>query len=209
MQYEATIKVWDIGVRVFHWSLVAFFAIAYITGEIETEDLHAFAGYVIIGLLAFRFIWGLIGTRYARFADFIYSPAEIIAYLKGLIARHPKHYFGHNPAGGLMVIIMLVVLVAISWTGLELYAVEGHGPLARAELSLAAPVQANGMENDDEHEGMESEEEEFWEEVHEASVYFMLLLIALHVAGVVVSSIIHGENLVHAMVTGRKPKPLE
>ena len=205
MQSEASIKVWDIGVRVFHWSLVAFFAIAYIMGEIETETLHAYAGYVIIGLLAFRIVWGFIGSRYARFADFIYSPGEIIAYLKGLLTRHPKHYFGHNPAGGLMVLVMLITLIAVSWTGLEAYGSEGKGPLAQAELSLVVTAHADGWEDDDEHEG----EDEFWEEVHEASVYFMLLLIALHLAGVVLSSLLHRENLVRAMVSGRKPKPLE
>jgi len=205
MHSEASIKVWDIGVRVFHWSLVAFFSIAYITGEIETETLHAYAGYVIIGLLAFRIIWGFIGSRYARFADFLYSPAEIMTYLKGLLTRHPKHYLGHNPAGGLMVVVMLASLIAVSWTGLEVYGAEGHGPLAQAELSLVATAQADGWEDDDEHEG----DEEFWEEVHEASVYFMLLLIGLHLAGVVISSLLHRENLVRAMVTGRKPKPLD
>lgn len=214
MENQATIKVWDIGVRVFHWSLVAFFALAYITGEIETETLHAYAGYVIIGLLAFRIVWGFVGSRHARFADFIYSPGEIIAYLKGLLARHPKHYFGHNPAGGLMIVVMLVTLVAVSWTGLEAYGGEGKGPLAQTEMSLVATAQADSWEDEDEGGAREGgaageHEDEFWEEVHEATVYFMLLLIGLHLAGVVVSSLVHRENLVHAMVTGRKPRQVE
>jgi len=206
MQNGNTIKVWDIGVRLFHWGLVALFVLAYISGEVETETLHAWAGYAIIGLLAFRIVWGFIGSRHARFADFIYSPGEIVAYLKGMLVTRPKHYLGHNPAGGLMVIAMLVTLVVVSWTGLLAYGSEGKGPLAQAEFSLVATAQADGWEYD-EHEG--GEEDEFWEEVHEGSVNFMLLLIVLHLTGVAVSSLLHRENLVRAMVTGRKQKPVE
>jgi len=214
MNDTSTVKVWDISVRVFHWALVAFFALAYITGEIETETLHAYAGYAIIVLLAYRIIWGLIGTKYARFANFIYSPAEIMAYLKSLFSRHPKHYLGHNPAGGVMVMLLLVSLIAISWTGLKAYEAEGKGPLATApSITLSIPV----AQADDDWEdygrhhagGHGNKGDEFWEEAHEASVYFMLLLIALHLGGVVVSSFLHRENLARAMVTGRKQLPKE
>ena len=211
MQNGATIKVWDIGVRLFHWGLVALFVFAYISGEGETESLHAWAGYVILGLLAFRLLWGFVGSRHARFSDFIYSPGEVIAYLKGLLTSRPKHYLGHNPAGGLMVIALLATLFVVSWTGLMAYGVEGKGPLAAApQISLVATAQADGWEYE-EHEGRKGggEEDEFWEELHEGSVNFMLLLIVLHLTGVAVSSLLHRENLVRAMITGRKPKPVE
>jgi len=202
MHDSSSIKVWDISIRLFHWGLVAFFAIAYITGEIETETLHAWAGYVIIGLLVYRIVWGLIGSRHARFSDFIYSRTEINSYLKSLLTRHPKHYPGHNPAGGLMVILLLLGLMATSWTGLKAYEAEGKGPLAATTISLTIPsAQAHGWEHGERHE----KGDEFWEEAHEACVSFMLLLIFLHLGGVAVSSMLHRENLVRAMVTGRKP----
>jgi len=211
MNDTASIKVWDIGIRIFHWALVGFFAIAYVTGEIETESLHAYAGYVIIGLLAFRIVWGLIGTRHARFTDFIYSPAEIIAYLKSLVSKHPKHYLGHNPAGGAMVILLLLGLIAVSWTGLKAYEAEGKGPLVAApSITLAIPAAQADDDWDDHHRyGHGHDEDEFWEEAHEAAVNVMLLLIFLHLAGVFASSMLHDENLVRAMITGRKDRPGE
>jgi len=208
MNDTSTVKVWDISVRVFHWALVAFFALAYITGEIETETLHAYAGYAIIALLCYRIIWGLIGTKYARFANFIYSPAKIMAYLKSLFTKHPKHYLGHNPAGGVMVMLLLVSLIAISWTGLKAYEAEGKGPLAAVPaITLSIPVAQ--ADDDWEYNRHGNKGDEFWEEAHEATVYFMLLLIALHLGGVVASSLLHRENLARAMVTGRKQLPKE
>ena len=203
MSDSSSVKVWDIVVRLFHWSLVGFFTIAYITGEIETETLHAWAGYVIIGLLVLRIIWGLIGSKHARFSDFIYSPADIMTYLKSLLTRHPKHYLGHNPAGGAMVILLLIGLCATSWTGLKAYEAEGKGPLAATSISLSIPVAQ--ADDDWEYGSHNKHGDEFWEEAHEAIVSFMLLLIALHLGGVAVSSLLHRENLVRAMITGRKP----
>jgi len=209
MSDTSTVKVWDISVRVFHWALVIFFALAYITGEIETETLHAYAGYAIIALLAYRLVWGLIGTKHARFTNFIYSPTEIMAYLKSLFTKHPKHYLGHNPAGGVMVVLLLVSLMAISWTGLKAYEAEGKGPLAEApSITLSIPV-AQADDDWEGHGGYGGKGDEFWEEAHEATVYFMLLLIALHLGGVVASSFLHRENLARAMVTGRKQLPKE
>ncbi|OIO74346.1 MAG: cytochrome b [Zetaproteobacteria bacterium CG02_land_8_20_14_3_00_50_9] len=205
MYDTSSVKVWDIVVRLFHWSLVVFFVTAYISGEIETETLHAWAGYVIISLLVLRIIWGLIGSKHARFSDFIYSPADIMTYLKSLLTRHPKHYLGHNPAGGVMVILLLIGLSAVSWTGLKAYAVEGKGPLVASSISLAIPVAQ--ADDDWRYAGHNKHADEFWEEAHEASVYFMLLLIGLHLGGVAVSSLLHRENLVRAMLTGRKQLP--
>lgn len=129
------IKVWDPLIRVFHWSLVFVFAIAYITGEDES-DIHAYAGYVIAGLIGFRVLWGFVGSAHARFADFIYSPKTIMEYLGSLFGGEPKHYTGHNPAGGIMVVIMLVTLFIVTWTGLKAYGAEGHGPLAEGKARV-------------------------------------------------------------------------
>lgn len=206
------VRVWDPLVRLFHWTLVAAFAVAYLTGE-EESQVHIYAGYYIAGLIVFRVIWGFVGTRHARFGDFIASPARTVRYLKSLIAGKPEHYLGHNPAGGWMIIMLLVALSLTTWTGLKYYGLEGHGPLAAGtvELTLVAPAHAD---DDDryEHEGHDedgehSPEEEFWEELHEFFANLTVLLIVIHVAGVVVAGRLHGENLVHAMITGRKNAP--
>jgi cytochrome b len=95
------IKVWDIAVRVFHWSLVLCFAIAYISEDIEL--IHIYAGYLVLGLISFRVLWGLIGTHHARFGNFIRSKQATLAYLKSLLTTRPQHYVGHNPAAGWMI----------------------------------------------------------------------------------------------------------
>ncbi len=198
------IRVWDPLIRLFHWGLVVTFFIAYFTGE-EESDLHIYSGYIVLGLISFRLIWGFIGTKHARFGDFLTTPTTVMTYLKGL-ADKPKRYIGHNPAGGWMIIIMLVTLFVVSWSGLKIYAIEeGLGPLAGDVPALA--IINTAYADDDEHEDEDEEEdfwEEFWEEIHEISSNFMLLLIALHVAGVFVSGRLHNENLAKAMLTGKK-----
>lgn len=196
---EKSVKVWDLFVRIFHWSLVAFFITAYFTAE-DSESAHAIAGYAISGLLIFRIVWGFVGTEHARFRDFIYSPREIAGYLKGIFTGKARYYLGHNPAGGLMVIILLLSLSATCISGLKAYGKEGHGPLAGDLLVSAA--YANG--DDEEENRGEKKGEEFWEEVHEVFVNVTLILIAAHIAGVVASSYLHKENLIKAMITGRK-----
>ena len=216
------IYVWDPLVRIFHWSLVLTFILCYLTGD-EENLVHAYSGYVILGLIAFRVIWGLIGTKYARFSDFIYSPATTIAYLKGMFVGRVKKYIGHNPAGGWMIIALLTSLLLTGLSGLKVYGLEGYGPLAGkgivAEKTVSGVDERRHEEHDDddddheknalrgeheEHEGEENEAEEFWEEIHEFLANFTVLLIALHVTGVLIASIRENQNLVKAMFTGRK-----
>ena len=103
----ATIKVWDPFVRVFHWSLVALFATAYVTGD-DAARVHIAAGYAIAGLLALRVVWGLVGPRHARFSDFLRPPGEALAYLREAMLLRARRHVGHNPAGGLMIAALMV-----------------------------------------------------------------------------------------------------
>lgn len=207
------VRVWDPLVRIFHWSLVISFTIGYLTGD-EESSLHVYAGYTVLGLICFRVLWGLIGTRYARFSDFVYSPAKVIDHVKGLFSSNPRRYLGHNPVGGWMVITMLATLFVVTISGLKVYALEeGLGPLAgdAVEIRLVSVARANDDDREyrDDKDDEDAEEfwEEFWEEIHEASSNFMLLLIALHIAGVMIASRLYRENLVRAMVTGKKEAP--
>lgn len=209
MSENQTVKVWDPLVRIFHWSLVTAFIVAFATHE-DVGDVHIVAGYVVLGLLVFRIVWGFVGTRHARFSDFIYPPSTVLAYLKGLTTGNIKHYLGHNPAGGWMVLALLVSLSVVSFTGLKAYGVEGHGPLAgEVNLSILNTAQAHGDEHQvvDEHGNVKTvgeDDEGFWHELHEAATDITLALIFLHLLGVVVSSRLHGEKLVKAMITGNK-----
>lgn len=115
-----TIKVWDPLLRVFHWSLVTAFLVTFVT-EDNLMQLHLFAGYLVLGLLLFRLIWGLIGPKYARFSDFVRPTPAIISYLKKLMTMRAERYLGHNPAGGAMIIALLASLLLTTLTGLATY----------------------------------------------------------------------------------------
>lgn len=113
---EDEIRVWDPLVRIFHWSLVGGFAVAYITAD-EWDKAHELVGYIVAGLIAFRLFWGLVGSRYARFSDFLYRPSTIVVFIKDSLAMKGKRYVGHNPAGGAMVVALLLAIAGISATG--------------------------------------------------------------------------------------------
>jgi cytochrome b len=210
---DTRIRVWDPLVRLFHWSLVVTFTVAYFTGD-EDNLVHIWSGYAVIGLVIFRILWGFIGSRHARFSDFLASPARVLDYLKSLAARQPERYLGHNPAGGWMIVLLLIAILLTSISGIKVYGLEGHGPLASSgsEMVLISTAQADEDEHEeheeehgeDGHEGHEDGAEEFWEEIHEFLSNFTVFLIALHIAGVLVSSALHRENLVRAMITGYK-----
>lgn len=202
MNEQKLIPVWDVLIRVFHWSLVVSFTVAYLT-EDDFETLHAYAGYTVLALISFRVIWGFIGTRYARFSDFVCSPKEINSYLFSLLAGKPKHYLGHNPAGGAMIIALLLSLFATTISGLKVYGAEGHGPLADNAYEISVISTAHADDDDDSDE-QENNEEELWEEIHEFFANFTLLLVFLHIASVIIASHVHKENLVKAMITGKK-----
>jgi len=201
------IKVWDPLVRIFHWTLVAAFTIAYLS-EDDWQDIHVLAGYTVAGLVAFRILWGFIGPKHARFSDFVFSPSTVMGYLKDMVTFRAKRYIGHNPAGGVMVIALLISLAATTLTGMKLYAVEENaGPFAQIQIENISPIGTaladdDGDEYGEGHEG--KGEDSVWEELHEFFANFTLLLVFLHIGGVVFSSLEHGENLPRAMVTGKK-----
>ncbi|GAB4348263.1 MAG: cytochrome b/b6 domain-containing protein [Gammaproteobacteria bacterium] len=183
---QAEIKVWDPLVRIFHWSLAITFFVCFVT-EDEWLRLHVVSGYLIGALVAFRLLWGVIGTKHARFTDFVKSPAEVRRYLGDILRFRPRRYIGHNPAGGAMVIALLASLSVVVLTGLVVYGVEeGAGPLASWASALSHGAG------------------EFLEEIHEFFANLSLFLVMLHLGGVLLASLQHGENLVAAMVTGRK-----
>jgi len=189
MELDKMVKVWDLPVRLFHWSLAAAFVVAYLT-EDDWLSLHTFAGYTVAGLIVFRVLWGIVGSRHARFGDFVRSPAEVFAYVKSIFGRRPRRYLGHNPAGGAMVVALLVTLTLTALTGLATYgAVEGAGPLAALLAHSTGPTA------------------DVLEEAHELLANLALLLVFAHVGGVVVASLQHRENLPRSMVTGLKSGP--
>ncbi len=180
------IKVWDPFVRIFHWTVVFSFIIAYLA-EDELLSLHVLAGYTILVLVFFRILWGLVGPEHARFSDFVFRPSVVLNYLRDLVTFKAKRYVGHGPAGGTMVIALLIGLVLTSVSGLALYGAEDYaGPLA-------------GLMS-----GTGKDAIEALEEVHEFFAGFTLTLAVFHVMGVVLSSIVHRENLIKGMLTGCK-----
>ncbi|MGB5559832.1 MAG: cytochrome b/b6 domain-containing protein [Paracoccaceae bacterium] len=165
------VRVWDVAVRLFHWSLVAMVASAYVFDA--PRSLHRSLGYVVIGLIAFRILWGFFGTRHARFSDFVPTPGKLLRYLADIWRSRERRYLGHNPAGGAMVIALLTALASVGATGYMM--------------------------------GMDAYFGAQWvEDAHKTLVNFLVLLVALHVGGVVFSSLRHRENLVLSMMTGEK-----
>ncbi len=171
------ILVWDWPTRIGHWLMAAAFLVAYLTGESEEWRLvHVWAGGTLAGVIAFRLVWGLIGSRHARFASFVRAPGAAFSYLLSLLRGRPDHYTGHNPAGGLVILLLLALGLGTAATGWLAY---------------------------------QSSDVEWLEEAHEVVVNLMLTVVFIHLAGVLVGSIAHRENLPRAMVTGYKRGALE
>jgi cytochrome b len=172
LAFPATVRVWDPLVRADHWLLAAcvFFALM----ADEGRSLHKLAGYVAAGLVVLRIVWGFMGPQHARFADFVKSPAGVLAYVCDLIRLRPRRYLGHNPAGGAMIVLLLALVLVTAFSG--------------------------WLSETDRFFGVG------WvEAIHAGGANLLIGLIVLHVGGVILSSLMHGENLIRAMFTGRKP----
>jgi cytochrome b len=165
------VLVWDVPVRLVHWLLVASFAGAFLTAESERlRVVHALFGTTLGGLILFRLVWGIVGTRYARFASFAFGPRAVLRYLRSVATLKSMRYIGHTPAGSWAIWLMLSLGLAVGATGYGAYAGEA----------------------------------EWLEDAHGALAWALLAVVAVHVAGVALASVLHRENLVIAMLTGRK-----
>jgi cytochrome b len=141
---KSRILVWDAPTRVFHWALALSFVGAFVTADSERlRDVHVVLGYTVLGLIAFRLIWGVLGTRYARFTSFAFGPRAVVAYLKSLLALRPQHFLGHNPAGSFAIFALLVLGLFTGLTGYAQYNDLGgewlqdlHEGLANAMLAV-------------------------------------------------------------------------
>ena len=201
----ASTLVWDPLVRFGHWVLVAAFAVAYLSAEEEAggpDPLHVWGGYVVGAIVVLRVVWGFVGPRHARFSNFVRGPLIALAYFRDLLYGRARRYVGHSPAGGAMVIALLVCLAATVTTGLMAYGEQGKGPLTAV---LVTDTNANG--NGAEHRALAKggeETESTIGELHGLLANITVALVVAHIFGVAVASVVHKENLVLPMITGRK-----
>lgn len=183
--------VWDGFVRCFHWALVLSFAAAAITGKVGGEWIvwHMRAGYVILTLVTFRIVWGFVGGEYARYWSFLSGPGRAIAFAKALLGKGQAHVIGHNPLGGWMVLVLLLLLAAQA--GLGLFSndeIATTGPLARYvsdETSITLMSR------------------------HRTIGDILLILVGVHIAAVLFHVFVKKEGIVRAMFSGRKDLPPE
>ncbi|MFO1427965.1 MAG: cytochrome b/b6 domain-containing protein [Steroidobacteraceae bacterium] len=183
----ASARVWDLPVRLIHWSLVLLVAAAWATRKIEGDyfRLHVWCGYLILLLAATRIVWGFIGTRHARFASFVRGPAVVLAYLRSQRAGPAQRYAGHNPLGALMVVLLLVALLAQASTGL----------FANDQVAETGPLFG--------YVGIGLSDQ--LTRLHHKIADLILIAVGLHVLAVLAYLFVKHENLVRPMVTGRKP----
>jgi len=184
------IPVWDRFIRLFHWALVLTISASYGTVLLRQDTLHSWVGYLLLGLVSARIVWGFIGPNHARFTDFLYHPSHILEYTRDVINwRGPARYLGHNPAAGLVAIIQIFMLFGVASMGVATLGVmEFSGPLWPLVGFLDDNIVAIICT------------------VHRTGANLILVLIGLHLVGVAVTSLTHQENLVAAMIHGRKKK---
>ncbi len=180
-----SILVWDLPLRLFHWLLATSFVGAWLTSESDQWlSLHTFFGYLMIGLIGFRLVWGLTGSRYARFSSFLYGPRAGLKYLQQGIAGSAARHLGHNPAGSQAVFLLLGLGLVAAFSGLFVQGgEEQHGAAAGVFGYTLGKVVKEG---------------------HGFLADLMLLMVFGHLAGVVWESRLHKENLARSMVTGLK-----
>lgn len=189
---DAKIRVWDPLIRSVHWLM----AMAVLLNWFMERPvwLHTWSGYFAAVLVALRVLWGLVGPENARFVSFVRSPRPVIGYLADLARFSSRRYIGHSPAGGAMAIALLVMITLTAGTGMaSLAATEGRGPLSPL-IQRVPPPRTLGQRRP----------QPVIRDVHQVMANVTLALVVLHVAGVALASFAHRENLVTAMITGRK-----
>jgi cytochrome b len=180
------VKIWDIPTRIFHWVLVLLFLFLIYSGRWDDSLMqwHFYCGYTLSGLILFRVLWGVVGTRYARFCSFVTSPIQGIRYLKATVTGKGKHFYGHNPAGAMMVVALILLLMLQVASGL----------VTSDEILWEGPFYAS----------VSDEIASLGAQTHHLVQSILVYLVGLHILGVVVHSILFKEKLVTAMVTGTK-----
>jgi cytochrome b len=182
---DGFVLIWDLPTRVFHWTLAASFFIALATGDSDRfRDIHVFSGYLVLGLICFRVLWGFAGSRYARFESFLYGPRAAVTYAKAVLAAKAARYLGHNPAGSWAIFALLTLGLLICVSGLVVLGAEESQGILKG--FAGHPLG------------------QLTRELHDWLSWLMLALVLTHVAGVVIESRTHRENLAKAMLTGIK-----
>jgi cytochrome b len=187
------LSVWDPLIRIIHWLLAAAVFVDWFTDE--PLWMHTWVGYFALTLVALRVAWGFVGPENARFASFVCGPRSVFDYLSGLVRFSSKRYLGHSPAGGAMIVALMIMIAATAGTGMaNLAADRGEGPLASVIAKVERPPRVQGQRRPP----------LLMKQVHETVANVTLIFVLLHVLGVVLASFAHRENLVLAMLTGRK-----
>jgi len=184
MDLKPLVRVWDIPTRLFHWSVVVLLCVSWFSADQGYMRVHLVSGLTLLSLLLFRLAWGLVGSTTARFSNFLHPPRRVMGYLKGLAGGDRIFYAGHNPAGGLMVLALIVVLLAQVTTGL--FANDGvrfSGPLA-----LLVSEETSSLITG----------------IHGLIFDVILILVWCHMVAVGFYLLVKGDNLVWPMVTGKK-----
>ena len=189
-----------------HWTLAAAFAVAFFSAEEGAGGpgvWHVWTGYLVGGIVVLRVLWGFVGSRHARFSDFVYEPYKVLAYLGDLLRGRGRRYVGHSPAGGAMIIALLVCLAATVATGIVAYGEQGKGPLTAAQVTDTTNAMGNEAHRIPIEAGGERGESAI-AEVHDLLADIAMALVVTHILGVALASVVHRENLVLAMISGRK-----
>lgn len=186
-QNGSQIKVWDPFLRLFHWLLLLCCVGLYLSAYGGYREWHTWFGYSVVMLLSFRLLWGGVGSRHARFSDFLYHPRVVFGFLRSVLMGRPDRYLGHDPVGGLMVVSLLLTLLGMVISGLVVLAtIEFQGPLLTLLITLS------------------DQSAYVWLDFHSGVAVLLLWLIGLHVAGVLVIGRLTRQRLVRAMLTGFK-----
>ena len=181
------VPVWDVPVRLFHWMLVLLIAFSWLAAEMDWMTWHMYSGYTILTLVLFRILWGFVGSTHARFSDFLCGPRTLIGYVKTLPSRTAVKFAGHNPLGGISVVLILLCVLVQAGTGL----------FANDDIINEGPL----------FKHVSKELSDWLTTIHKYNFNVLLALIGLHIAAVLYYLFWKSENLIKPMFTGRKHLP--